>query len=191
MAFIPEMLKNPCMAHGQNLDEINKKQFIILFYRIKWNTFFRNFANEIKNLRILKQKQKIRKAQKQKIKKGNYQNYFNNFQSLMKKLELLKQIILTLKKKQIIISDQRDSACRVLDIRARQQIHVLEGHINTIDSIICQEFEPQIGNGSQDSMIKLWDRTSYKCISSLTNHKKISKSLSFSYIRIYILSNYF
>lgn len=37
----------------------------------------------------------------------------------------------------VIVTGGRDSVCRVWDIRARQQIHILEGHTNTIDSVAC------------------------------------------------------
>jgi pleiotropic regulator 1 len=61
----------------------------------------------------------------------------------------------------------------------RAQVHVLAGHEHTVNSVISQEFEPQIVSGSQDAMVRTWDLAAGKCLKTLTNHKKAIRSLAF------------
>ena len=53
----------------------------------------------------------------------------------------------------------------------------LEGHSNTVYSIIMQENDPQIITGSSDNTIKLWDIRNGGVIKTLTHHKKSIRSL--------------
>jgi pleiotropic regulator 1 len=78
----------------------------------------------------------------------------------------------------IIVTGGRDCVARVWDLRSRNQIFCLEGHNNTIASVVTQEFNPQIITGSHDSTIKLWDMRNGKCLNTLTHHKKSIRSLA-------------
>ncbi|KAJ2996145.1 pre-mRNA-splicing factor prp46, partial [Globomyces sp. JEL0801] len=66
----------------------------------------------------------------------------------------------------------------VWDMRTKNQIHALTGHLSTVTSIQCQGVDPQIITGSSDSTIKLWDLAAGKTFTTLTHHKKGVRSLA-------------
>ena len=64
-------------------------------------------------------------------------------------------------------------------MRSKHQVHCLEGHTDTVHSIIMQDFEPQCISGSSDGTVRLWDIGTGKRINVLTNHKKSIRGLVF------------
>ena len=47
----------------------------------------------------------------------------------------------------ILVTGGRDSVGRMWDMRTKAQIHILDGHQDTIGSIVTQDAEPQIITG--------------------------------------------
>lgn len=62
-------------------------------------------------------------------------------------------------------------------MRTKEAVHVLSGHANTVETILCQADEPQVITGSHDKMVRLWDLRTGKTIKALTQHKKGIRAL--------------
>ena len=77
----------------------------------------------------------------------------------------------------LLVTGGRDSTARVWDMRTKAAVHVLGGHANTVEDIICQVDEPQIITGSHDKMIRFWDIRNGSSTKALTQHKKGVRSL--------------
>ena len=71
----------------------------------------------------------------------------------------------------ILMTGGRDSACRVWDMRTKNQVYCLSGR-NTVGCILAQDENPQLVTGSYDSTVRLWDLSTGKTIHTLTHHKK-------------------
>lgn len=44
----------------------------------------------------------------------------------------------------ILLTAGRDATARVWDMRSKVNIHTLTGHTNTVSSVICSQYEPQV-----------------------------------------------
>jgi len=78
----------------------------------------------------------------------------------------------------LLVTGGRDSTARVWDMRSKRQVHVLAGHANTVEDIICQADEPQIITASHDKMIRFWDIRMGLSTKVLTHHKKGIRALA-------------
>ena len=78
----------------------------------------------------------------------------------------------------ILVTAGRDATARVWDMRTKVNIHTLTGHTNTVSSVICSQYEPQIITGSHDQTIRLWDLAAGKSRATLTNHKKSVRAVA-------------
>lgn len=62
-------------------------------------------------------------------------------------------------------------------MRTKSQIFALTGHTSTVQTVVCQEGDPQLITGSNDSTVRLWDLAAGKTITTLTHHKKSVRAL--------------
>jgi WD40 repeat protein len=70
----------------------------------------------------------------------------------------------------LLISGGRDSVARVWDMRTKNQVHVLGGHVSTVSSILTAGVDPQVSTSVTvcfcfiDSCFALWASFLLSCI---------------------------
>lgn len=66
------------------------------------------------------------------------------------------------------------------DVETRQVLKILEGHCNSVRSVVFNPDGQQLASGSWDQTVRLWDVNTGKCIHELTGHQRFVWTVAFS-----------
>ncbi|KAL2116114.1 hypothetical protein VTJ04DRAFT_10369 [Mycothermus thermophilus] len=72
-----------------------------------------------------------------------------------------------------LVSGSYDSSVRVWRISTGEQLHVLNGHVQKVYSVVLDHKRNRCISGSMDSMVKIWDLATGACLYTLEGHSML------------------
>jgi len=82
--------------------------------------------------------------------------------------------------KQYIISGSYDSTIKIWDFSTFELVKTLEGHTNSVNSVVISSDNKYIISGSYDHTIKIWDLSTFKLVTTLEKHTGSVNSVTVS-----------
>ncbi|CEG64775.1 hypothetical protein RMATCC62417_01692 [Rhizopus microsporus] len=73
----------------------------------------------------------------------------------------------------MIVSGSYDNTVRVWDIRTGRLIHVLEGHLQRVYSVVIDPDRNRCMSGSMDCHVRIWDLNTGECLKRLEGHSHL------------------
>ncbi|KAL6058537.1 F-box/WD repeat-containing protein 7, variant 2 [Balamuthia mandrillaris] len=70
-----------------------------------------------------------------------------------------------------IVSGSADETVKVWDLKTKQCVHALKGHVYTVKSVQFDESRIISGGGTKDRTLKIWDMRTGACLHTLEGHK--------------------
>ncbi|KAL2150580.1 hypothetical protein VTH82DRAFT_7143 [Thermothelomyces myriococcoides] len=72
-----------------------------------------------------------------------------------------------------LVSGSYDSTVRVWRISTGEQLHVLQGHVQKVYSVVLDHKRNRCISGSMDSQVKIWDLNTGACLHTLEGHSML------------------